>query len=146
MAHKITITSLSPLSAVVWPTLHQLHTSYSLCLFLHPHKLLLPSRLPTGSLTAEQIQAVQMPLKIKSLYLYQSCKKGSIAAVPAASWRQRCPIPACPSQHTAADREHKRKDKVSQEPKHLSVALLFILLFILNQGDFCKLTRQKGSP
>lgn len=41
-AHKINITSLTPLSAGVWPTLHHLHTLCSFCPFLHPHKLLSP--------------------------------------------------------------------------------------------------------
>lgn len=59
---------------------------------------------------------------------------------------QKVPKSCLLSQHTEAAREPKRKDKVSQEPKHLSVALLFLLLFLFFKIQVLSLTRNKGSP
>lgn len=123
-------------------------TLYTVCFFSPSTQTTLANKgRHTSSLTTEQIQAVQLLWKIKSLNLHQSCRMDSTAAIPVTSWRQMQKLhQSCLlNQHPAAARETKRKDKVSQEPKNLSVALPFCYF----QNFFIKvlsLIRNKGSP
>lgn len=124
MAHKINITSLTPLSAGVWPTLHHPHALYSFCLFLQPCKWLLPKRLLTkGDVQAHWQAAMERKITLSPPEPW----KGQQHSHPAAPGRETL-SPACsllPERiaSSSSQREPKGQDRVSWEPKHLSTAL-----------------------
>lgn len=152
-AHKISITSLTPLSAGVWPTLHHLHTLCSFCPFLHPHKLPSPKHLVTKG----DVQARWQRNRPEQSSCHGKKTTPSLPGpqegqhsptLPAAFWGHTqtvlSPCSCCPRSrspaHESGWREPERKERASQELKHLRTALLFsTLFFLITRGAFCEL-------
>lgn len=122
MAHKINITSLTPLSAGVWPTLHHPHTSYSFCLFLQPCKWLLPKR----PLTKGDVQAHwQAAMKRKITLSPPDLREGQHYSYPSRFWEgntEPCLLPAAQEDY---QQQPERAQGPGQFPESQSISVPF---------------------